>query len=411
MKKKVKFPLWAQIITALVLGTIYGLVLPGKVSYVDWMGDLFMRALKMIIVPLILTSIVSGVANMGTADNLGRLGLRTFIYYILSSLAAILTGLFFVNLIKPGVGADLGLTQHVDNLPAANASLRDMILRIVPTNIFDAFARGDMLQIIFFAILFGFFISKINDKYRVLLTDVFNGAFEAVMKLTNFIILFAPFGIFGLIARIVAQQNNFGSLVSSLGLYMLTVILGLSFHAFITLPLVQRFIAKVNPWKFFRAMSDALLTAFSTSSSGATLPLTMDRIQNKVGVSNKVSSFTLPLGATVNMDGTALYELVAAMFIAQAYGIEMSFTQQFVAVFTALLASIGAAGIPMAGLIMITIILSALGLPLEGIGLILAVDRILDMFRTSVNVWSDSTAAVTIARLEGEKFKIDNDEN
>ncbi len=405
-----KFPLWLQIMIALILGILYGIFLPDKVVYVKWMGDIFMRALKMIIVPLILTSIISGVANIGTADNLGRLGLRTFIYYMLSSLAAIVTGLFFVNLLKPGVGADLGLTQKVEDLPAANQSFSDIIVNIVPDNIFKAFVENNMLQIIFFAILFGFFISQLkNEKYRNQLTTFFNASFEVVMKLTQFVIKFAPLGIFGLIAVIISRQNNLLELFKSLGLYMVTVLAGLAFHAFVTLPLVLKFIAKVKPMRHFKAMSDALIMAFSTSSSGATLPVTMDRIQTKVGVSKKVASFTLPLGATINMDGTALYELVAAMFIAQAYGIHLTFGQQFIAVFTALLASIGAAAVPMAGLIMITIVLSVLGLPLEGIGLILAVDRLLDMFRTSVNVWSDSVAAVTIARLEGEKFLIDDD--
>ena len=228
------------------------------------------------------------------------------------------------------------------------------------------------------------------------------------MKLTQFIIKFTPLGIFGIIAKVVSEQNNLGELASRLGIYMLVVIAGLFFHAFITLPTLVRVIGKVNPFKHFKLMISTLLTAFSTSSSGATLSLTMDTVKNKVGVSNKVSSFTLPLGATVNMDGTALYELVVAMFIAQAYGMEMTITQQFIAVATALLASIGAAGIPMAGLIMISVVLTSMGLPLEGLGLILAVDRILDMFRTAVNVWSDSCAAVIIAKKEGETLKIEN---
>ncbi len=402
-----KIPLFVYIFIGLLLGILYGLILPTKIRYVAWLGELFMRALKMIIVPLVLTSIISGVANIGSASNLGRLGLKTLTYYILSSLAAILTGLFFVNLLKPGVNANLGLQKTVENLPAAQ-SLKDVILGIVPTNIFEAFVKGDMLSIIFFSMLFGYFITKIGKKYSEQLVNLFNGTFEAMMKLTQFIIKFTPFGVFGIIAKVVAENHNLGQLASSLGYYMLVVLMGLVFHAFITLPIAVRLLAKVNPFKFMRAMSEALLTAFSTSSSGATLSLTMENIKNKVGVSNKIASFTLPLGATINMDGTALYELVVAMFIAQAYGIHLSFGQQFIAVFTALLASIGAAAIPMAGLIMISVILTTLGLPLEGLGLVLAVDRILDMFRTSVNVWSDSCAAVIIARSEGEKFKIDN---
>ncbi len=406
-KKKFRLPLWAQILIGLILGTLYGTIFKDKVQYVSWLGDMFMRALKMIIAPLILTSIITGVAGLGDSQNLGRLTLKTFTYYILSSLVAILTGLFFVNLIKPGVGAELGFTESVDNLPITKQSFTDIIVQIVPDNIFRAVAENNMLQVIFFAILFGFFITQIKQEHKEFLIKFFSAAFEAVMKLTQFIIRFAPIGIFGLVAVVVSKQSDLGKLITGLGLYMLTVLAALLFHALISIPLALRFIGGVNPLDHAKAMSDALLTAFSTASSGATLPLTMDRVINKSGVSEKIASFTLPLGATVNMDGTALYEMVAAMFIAQVYGIHLTFTQQFIAVFTALLASIGAAAIPMAGLIMITIVLSVLGLPLEGIGLIIAVDRILDMLRTTVNVWSDSTAAVIIARSEGEKLKVE----
>jgi Na+/H+-dicarboxylate symporter len=377
------------------------------VSYVTWMGELFLRALKMIIVPLILTSIVSGVANIGDAHNLGRLGIKTFAYYISTSFFAILTGLILVNLIQPGVGADLGLKSEVPELAATSGDLGDIIMRMVPTNIFDALATGEMLSIIFFSILLGFFITRINEKYKVTLTDFFNSGFQVMMKLTHFIIKFTPLGILGIVAGVVAEQaDNLMSIVGSLGLYMTAVLLGLIFHAFVTLPLILKLIAKVNPILHSKAMSAPLLTAFSTSSSSATLPLTLDAVENNSGVSNEVTSFVLPLGATVNMDGTALYECVAAMFIAQAYGIELGFLLQMVVVVTALLASIGAAGIPMAGLVMISIILSAVGLPLEGLGLILAVDRFLDMCRTTVNVWSDSCGAVTIAKTEGEILKV-----
>jgi Na+/H+-dicarboxylate symporter len=221
-----------------------------------------------------------------------------------------------------------------------------------------------------------------------------------------FIIKFTPFGIFGLVAEKVAEQDNLIALVQSMGLYMGVVLMALAVHAFITLPLIAKYVGKINPLKNFHAVKTPLITAFSTSSSSATLPLTLEAVETKAGVSNKISSFTLPLGATINMDGTALYECVATMFIAQAYGIDMSIGQQIIIVITAILASIGAAGVPMAGLVMITIILTAVGLPLEGVGLILAVDRILDMFRTAVNVWSDTTGAAVIAKSEGEILKI-----
>ncbi len=402
-----KIKLHWQILITLVIGVLYGLYFTEYVSYISWMGELFLRALKMIIVPLILTSIISGVANIGDAHNLGRLGFKTFAYYITTSFFAIITGLILVNIIQPGVGADLGLRSEVPELAATSGDLGEIVMRMVPTNIFAALVSADMLAIIFFSILIGFFITRVSDKYKVMFTDFFNGGFEVMMKLTNFIIKFTPLGILGIVAAVVAEQaDNLLNLVGRLGMYMSTVLIGLVVHAFITLPLILRLVAKANPWLQGKAMSVPLLTAFSTSSSSATLPLTIHAVENNSGVSNKITSFVLPLGATINMDGTALYECVAAMFIAQAYGIELGFIMQMVVVITALLASIGAAGIPMAGLVMISVILTAVGLPLEGVGLILAVDRLLDMCRTTVNVWSDSCGAVTIAKTEGESLKV-----
>ncbi|MCW8804311.1 MAG: dicarboxylate/amino acid:cation symporter [Ignavibacteriaceae bacterium] len=396
-----------QILIALLVAILYGLLLTDYAYLVTWMGDLFLRALRMIIIPLILTSIISGVTSIGDAQNLGRLGLKTFTYYISTSLFAIVTGLFFVNLIQPGVGADLGLKKEVPELAAASGDLWDIILRMVPTNIFEALVSFDILAIIFFSILFGFFITRLDTKHKDFLTTLFNSGFEVMMKLTHFIIRFTPLGILGIVVAVVAEQReNLGAVLGSLSKYFVTVLIGLIIHSTITLPLILRTIAKVNPLKHLQAMTTPLLTAFSTRSSSATLPLTIDAIENNAGVSNKISSFVLPLGATINMDGTALYECVAAMFIAQAYGIEMTIIQQAIIVFTALLASIGAAGIPMAGLVMISVILTAVGLPLEGVGLILAVDPFLDMCRTTVNVWSDSCGTVTIAKTEGETLKV-----
>lgn len=401
-----KLALHWQILIALILSIFFGIFFPNQVKYVSWMGDIFLRALKMIIVPLILSSIISGVTNMGNAENLGRLGLKTILYYISTSTLAIVTGLFLVNIIKPGFGADLNLAQTVD-LEVEPDSLGTTLIKIIPDNIFQSFSNNSqMLSVIFFALLFGFFITRIEKKQGKLLSDFFNAVFEVMMKVTMFIILFTPFGIFGLVAEKVAEQSDLLALMQSMGLYMGTVLLALAIHAIITLPLITRFIGKSNPYKHFNNLRTPLITAFSTSSSGATLPLTMEAVENKSGVSNKITSFTLPLGATINMDGTALYECVAVIFISQAYGIELSIVQQIIVVITALLASIGAAGVPMAGLVMITIILTAVGLPLEGVGLILAVDRILDMFRTSINVWSDSCGAVVIAKSEGEKLEV-----
>ncbi len=405
-----KLKLHWQILIALILGILFGIFLPGKVEYVSWMGKLFLNGLKMVIVPLILSSIASGVANIGGAKDFGRLGAKTLGYYVLTSLLAILTGMILVNIIKPGVGIDLGFAEEVKGLASAKNSFGDTLFNIIPSNIFHAFSTGNMLGIIFFAMVFGYFITKVESKYSTLLSDFINGLFEVMMKITMFIIRFAPLGIFGIVAGVVAKQVEKGTLHEvgqSLGLYMLTVVLALMFHAVITLPSLLKFVAKVNPIKHAKAMLTALLTAFSTASSSATLPLSMEAVEHNSGVSNKVTSFVLPLGATVNMDGTALYELVAAIFIAQAYGLDIPLFQQFIMVVAALLASIGAAGIPMAGLVMITVVLSVIGLPLEGVGLILAVDQILDMMRTTVNVWSDSSCAVIVAKSEGETLKVE----
>lgn len=405
-----KLKLHWQILIALILGILYGLFLTDYVTYVAWMGEVFLRLLKMIIVPIILTSIITGISNIGSGTRLQQLGFKTFTYYIASSLFAIVSGLVLVNLLKPGVGADLGFAKEVDGLAEGASSFKQTLIEIIPENIFSAFTNGDILPIIFFGILFGYFLTKLPSEKRIFLHNFFHISFEVIMKITMVIITLTPIGIFGIISEVIAEQASDTAglieIVKRLGMYMVTVITGLAIHACITIPILLIFIAKVNPLKHFKAVTNPLLTAFSTSSAGATLPLTMEAVEHNDGVPNKITSFTLPLGATINMDGTALYECVAAMFIAQAYGLELDFTQQVMVVVTALLASIGAAAIPMAGLVMITIVLSAIGLPLEGVGLIIAVDRILDMFRTSVNVWSDTSGTVIIAKLQGEKLKV-----
>ncbi len=402
-----KLQLHWQILIALVLSVVFGYFFTDQVRHVAWMGDLFLRALRMIIAPLIFSSIVSGVVGLGSAQNLGRMSAKTFGYYLLTSLIAAVIGLTVVNIFRPGVGADLGLTQEGVVLEAGASTFGQTLMNIIPTNIFQALAETDMLSIIFFAILFGFFATRVGPIYQKPLEKGFNAIFEVMMRITMFIIRFAPIGIFGIVSGIVAEQSDdLLNIFSRMGVYMLAVILALLFHSFVVLPLLMKYLGGVNPRKHLKAMSVPLLTAFTTSSSSATLPLAMEAVEQKSGVSKKVTSFVLPLGATVNMNGTALYECVSVLFIAQAYGIELSMIQQVIVVLTALLASIGAAGVPMAGLVVITIILSVLGLPLEGVGLILAVERILDMFRTAVNVWSDTCGAVIIAKSEGETLKV-----
>ena len=378
----------------------------------DFIGTLFLNALKMLIVPLIVSSIIVGMMNIGSGETLGRLGSKTLVYYACTSLIAILIGLFVVNLTTPGIIdgqpakdiiglADVSedLTHKVEGKGASD--IVAVFLRMVPTNIINAAANGQMLGLIFFSLLFGFFLTKIKEPQGSTLRNFWQGLLDVMMEMTNWVMKFAPIGVFALVAKVIASSGL--DAFKPLAIFFISVLIALAIHLFIVMPLILKFIARVNPIRHYKAMAPALLTAFSTSSSSATLPLTLDCVEQRAGVSNKVSSFTLPLGATVNMDGTALYECVAAMFIAQAYGLELTFTTQFMIVLVALLTSIGVAGIPSASLVAISIILATVGLPMEAVGLILAVDRVLDMCRTSVNVFSDSVAAVVIGRLEGEK--------
>lgn len=399
-----KLSLTHYIFLGFFLGIVFAWIFgDGIVVVAEPLAQVFLRLLRMAIMPLILTSIISGVVSVGSAAGLGRLGLKTIGYYIVSSLMAILTGLFLVNIFKPGVGAEIGLQASPGQIAATEQGFGDLLIHLIPENPFAALARGDVLPIIFFSILFGYFVTRLPKKSRLLLTDFFQASFETMMKMTLFVVWSAPFGVFGIIARIVAQTGL--EAFRSLGFYFLVVLFGLFIHAAVNLPFLLTTVARVNPLKHYKGMPSALIMAFSTCSTIVTLPLTMKAVTGNSRVSEKVSNFVLPIGATVNMDGTALYECVATIFIAQVYGFELSLSAQIIVVFTALLASIGAASVPMSGMVMMSIILKAVGLPLEGVAVILAVDRILDMFRTTINVLSDSCGAVIVARLEGESLK------
>ena len=396
-----------RIAIAMLVGVIAGLIggepLADKVG---WLGDLFIRLLKMIILPLVLTSIVTGVASVGAGAGLGRLFGKTLGYYLMTSLAACLVGLVMVNTIRPGVGAEL-VDAEVKEMPDLTIiqSPVDLILDIVPDNIVAASGQTKMLSIIFFSIVLGISISGLQQRYREPLLNLFEAGFEAMMRLTGGIIhIVAPIGVFGLIVRLVGT-TGLGAF-KALGLYALMLVCGLTIHFLVTLPLILRFVGGINPIVHFKNMVEPIVMAFSTSSSGATLPVTIDAVQNKIGVSNRVTSFVLPMGATVNMDGTALYECAGVLFIAQVMGVSLGLEQQLLVVFTALLASIGAAAVPSAGLVVIFIVLEAVNLTGPQVELIvgamLAVDRPLDMYRTVVNVFSDSCGAAIIARSEGE---------
>jgi len=400
------------VVAGLLTGTEGGLLGVTFYSMFDFVGTLFLNALKMLIVPLIVSSIIVGIAGIGGSQNLGRLGGKTLLYYMSTSLLAILVGLMVVNAVAPGIvdgqpAKDLiGFTTDVSTFEdkVAGRGTGDVIevfLRMVPTNIVAAAAAGQMLGLIFFSLLYGFFMTRIAAGYAEVQYNFWQGVFEVMLKITDLIMRFAPLGVFALVAKVVAS-TGFDAFVP-LATFFFSVVSALAIHFLVTLPLLLYFVGGVNPIRHFKAMGSALLTAFSTASSSATLPITMECVEKNAGVSNRTTSFVLPLGATVNMDGTALYECVAAMFIAQAYGLELTFASQFTIVLIALLTSIGVAGIPAASLVAISIILAAMELPVEGIGLILAVDRVLDMMRTATNVWSDSAGAVIIGKLEGEQ--------
>jgi Na+/H+-dicarboxylate symporter len=419
-----KLKLHWQILIALALSVVVGLLVGedgaifGVTFYAifDFVGQLFLNALKMLIVPLIVSSIIVGVAGIGSSENLGRLGGKTIGYYAMTSFFAIVVGLAVVNLVQPGVVLDdqgqqasaeevFGLTADAAELETqfADKGADDVVaifLRMIPTNVVAAASAGQMLGLIFFSLLYGFFIARIDNEYAEVQYRFWDGMFNIMMRITDLIMRFAPLGVFALVAKTVASTGVEAFI--PLAKFFFTVVAALGIHFLVTLPLLLRFLGRVRPIWHYRAVSPALLTAFSTASSSATLPITMECVEKNAGVSNKTTSFVLPLGATVNMDGTALYECVAVMFIAQAYGVEMTLATQFTVVLLALMTSIGVAGIPAASLVAIAIILSAVGLPLEGIGLILAVDRLLDMMRTAVNVTSDSCGAVIIAKSEGE---------
>ena len=409
-----------QILIALAFAVIIGSFVSTEsnilgvslVSIFDFVGKLFLNALKMIIVPLIVSSIIMGISNLGSSDAFGRLGGKTLLYYVITSTFAILIGITVVNIVQPGIvdGTPakemLGLSADTSDVmqKVEGKSAGDVVgifLRMIPTNVVRAAAEGQMLGIIFFGLLFGFFMTKIKLDTQKVLQTFWQGVFDVMMLITDLVMRFAPIGVFALVAKVVviSGYDAFQPLLT----FFFTVLIALLIHIIIVMPLLLRFIGGVSPLKHYQAMAPALLTAFSTASSSATLPVTIDCVEDRAGVSNRVTSFVLPLGATVNMDGTALYECVAAIFIAQAYGLDLTVATQVTIVILALMTSIGVAGIPAASLVAIAIILAAIGLPAEGIGLILAVDRVLDMCRTSVNVFSDSCGAVIIGRTEGEK--------
>lgn len=411
----------ARILLALVLGAFVGALVPASAGFgtltagavFGFVGDLFLRLLQMVVIPLVATSILTSVARLGRDQAFARLGLKTAAFYLTTTLLASIVAILIFNVVQPGkvnpaVSAQLraGLPGSVEEMREGLAGkstgdLADVIRRAVPVNIIGAASDNrEMLAVIFFALLFGFFSGRLPDGQREAFLKFWASANDVMLAITHGIMRVAPFGIFALIAQTVQQSG--AAALGPLGLFFLCVAGGLAFHLFVTLPVIMRTVGGFRPWPHYRAMLPALLTAFSTASSSATLPVTLECVEKNAGVSPRIAGFTLPLGATINMDGTALYECAVVLFIAQLYGVSLDWTQQVLVVVLALLTSIGVAGIPAASLVAIVIILQAVGLPLEAIAIVMATDRILDMMRTAVNVFSDSTGAAVIAASEGE---------
>lgn len=408
-----------QILIAIVLAALTGLFAPEQVGPVnvfatlDFIGKLFLRALQMLVVPLIATAVISSVAKLSGEQAFGRLGAKTVSFYLGTTLLAVIVGLLVMNIVRPGhvspeVSAAMIASAGEDASKVASkiegrsgADIIAIFQRMIPSNIFEALTKnGEMLAVITFSLLFGYFVTRLPAERSARVAQWWDDLYEVMILITDAIIRFTPIGVFALVAATVAG-TGFAAILP-LGGFFLCVIAGLAIHMFLMLPLIMRF-AGITQKQHLRAVSPALLTAFSTASSAATVPLTLECLQKNSGVSRRVAGFTIPLGATVNMNGTALYECAVVLFIAQIYGIELSLSTQVTVVVLSLLTSIGVAGIPAASLVAIVVILGAVGLPLEAIGIVLAVDRLLDMARTTVNVYGDTVAAVVIARSEGEK--------
>ena len=384
-----------------VVGALGGLYLGDIFLKMEFLGTIFLNSLMMVVIPLVVSSMIIGVTSLGDIRKIGRTGAKTLIYFLLTTTMAVTLGLILVNLIQPGVGLTAWQTELPDIVAKSESKgIVDIFLSFVPRNLFKAAADGEILPLIVFSLLFGGVLTAVGDKAKSVIS-FFEGVNLAMMKIVHLIIYLAPLGVMSIVGAVVAKNAaSFDQLVAGLGKYSLTVLLGLFIHGFIILPLILKFIGKRSPLQFVLNMAKPLTTAFATASSSATLPLNLEAAIEKNKIDSRVVQFVLPLGATVNMNGTALYEAVAALFIAQISGIDLTIGQQIIVLITATLAAIGAAGIPHAGTVMMVIVLQAVGLPLSGIGLIFAVDWFLDRCRTTVNVFDDAVAATVIAQTK-----------
>lgn len=387
------------IVIGVISGVVCGCIFGEKMQVVEWLGTIFLNALKMAVIPLIFSSIVTGICQLGDIRKIGATGLKTVSYYFVTTGIAVLLGMVLVTVIKPGIGVEISsyaVPECVGDVSAV--SFLDVVLGMVSPNIFKSMVDMQIMPIIVFALVFGGALAA-GGKNSQATVDFFAGVNETMIRIVHLIMHVAPFGIFGLIASKFAGiggGNAFFSEISRLGKYSFTVLAGLAIHGCLILPVILKVWGKQNPLLYAKNMVTALTTAFSTASSSATLPITIQSVEEGNRVSPHAASFVLPLGATLNMDGTALYEAVAALFIAQAYGVELTLAQQVIIFFAATLAAVGAAGIPQAGLVTMVMVLQVVNLPVEGVASILAVDWFLDRCRTTVNVWGDAVGAAVI---------------
>ena len=417
-----KLALHWKIIIGMVLGVLYGL-LASKMGWVDFTNDwikpwgkIFINLLKLIAVPLVFASLIKGVSSLSDISKLSRIGGKTIGIYLFTTVVAVTFGLLLVNIIQPGTSFSeekrMELKeQYASNAASKIASAKDVkedgplqfIVDMVPSNFIQATGNNkNMLQVIFFAILFGIAMVMLPTEKTSVVKAFFDGVNDIILQIVDLIMLTAPYGVFALLGGLVVDFGGSAELFQALGIYSLSVVIGLLLMIMVVYPLILKSFTKLKYFDFFKGIAPAQMLAFSTSSSAATLPVTMERCEDHLGVSEEVSSFVLPLGATINMDGTSLYQAVAAVFIAQAFGYDLDLSQQLTIVLTSTLASIGAAAVPGAGMVMLVIVLSSIGIDPEGIALIFAVDRLLDMLRTVVNVTGDATVATVVAATEGQ---------
>jgi len=389
------------------MGGLCGWVFGKEMLVVEWIGEMFLDTLKMLVIPLIVSSMIVGITGLGDIRKVGKAGTITLIYFLSTSGIAVIAGIIVVNIMQPGLGVEL--TTDIPEKVAGKESIgiTDILESFVTPNLFESMAKMEILPIIMFSLVFGGVLTTLGEKGKLVIS-VFDGINIAIMKIVHLVMYFAPLGVFALVSSKLGAAGGgdlFLAELLKIGKFAVTVILGLMIHALITLPAILYFVAKQNPLTYFKNMSAALTTALSTASSAATLPVTIECVEEENKISRRTTLFVIPLGATVNMNGTALYESIAAIFIAQMVGIHLGLGDQVLIFLTATLAAIGAAGIPEAGLVTMVIVLQAVGLPLEGIGMLLSIDWFLDRLRTSVNVWGDSIGAAVVDRLEGKYIK------